>query len=64
MLALISTSVYGATDEWHQAFVPLRTSDVRDWIADTTGGALAILLYALIRLYVSRIYLDADRLPD
>jgi VanZ family protein len=64
MLALLSTSLYGASDEWHQAFVPLRTSDVADWIADTTGGALAILLYALVRLYVGRVNLDADRLPD
>jgi VanZ family protein len=64
MLALLATSLYGATDEWHQAFVPMRSSDVRDWIADTAGGAVAILAYALVRFYVGRIYLDAHRLPD
>jgi VanZ family protein len=64
MLALLSTSIYAATDEWHQLFVPLRTSDVHDWMADTSGAALAILLYGLIRLYVGRVDLNAHSLPD
>ena len=64
MLALLATSIYGASDEWHQAFVPLRSADVRDWVADTVGGALAILLYVLIRFYVGRIDFNADRLAD
>src|SRR5205823_7164954 len=38
--AVLLTSMYGATDEWHQAFVPLRSSDFRDSLADTTGPAL------------------------
>lgn len=48
LLALVATSVYGASDEWHQMSVPLRTSDLSDWIADTTGAALAIVAYAAI----------------
>jgi VanZ family protein len=48
LLALIVTSLYAASDEWHQAFVPLRTSDLDDWIADTAGAALAIVAYAAI----------------
>ena len=31
-------SGYGATDEWHQSFVPGRSADVRDWLADATGA--------------------------
>lgn len=46
LLALLIASVYGASDEWHQSFVPGRSSDVADWIADTLGAALAITLYA------------------
>jgi VanZ family protein len=64
MLAVLSSSVYAATDEWHQIFVPLRTSDVHDWMADTIGAAVAILLYALVRFYVGRVDLDAHSLPD
>ena len=48
LLALLATSLYGASDEWHQGFVPLRTADLSDWIADTTGAALAIVVYAAI----------------
>ena len=29
-----SASAYGATDEFHQSFVPGRTPDVDDWVAD------------------------------
>jgi hypothetical protein len=38
-------STYGALDEWHQSFVPYRSSEVADWIADTVGAALAVILY-------------------
>ena len=44
VIAAILTSAYGASDEVHQMFVPLRTSDVHDWFADTLGalaGAIA-----------------------
>ncbi len=44
--AALLTSLYGATDEWHQAFVPLRNSDVRDWVADTLGAALGAAIYS------------------
>ena len=40
-------SAFGALDEFHQGFVPSRTSDVWDWVADTLGaaaGAAVVLL--------------------
>ena len=43
--ALVAVSAYGASDEWHQSFVPGRQSELQDWIADTAGAALAIGLY-------------------
>lgn len=46
--ALLITSVYGALDEWHQSFVPERDVDLLDWIADTAGAAVALLLSALL----------------
>jgi VanZ family protein len=51
VLAVLLTSMYGATDEYHQWFVPMRTSDLRDWIADTTGAAIGALCYTAARLY-------------
>jgi VanZ family protein len=43
--SLIVVSAFGASDEWHQSFVPGRSTDFRDWVADTSGAALAIVLY-------------------
>ena len=40
--AAMMTIAYGATDEWHQSFVPGRDADVRDLIADAVGAALAV----------------------
>jgi VanZ family protein len=54
-LALLAASLYGASDEWHQSFVPGRTCDVFDWLADTTGAALAIALYRLWPWYRTRL---------
>ena len=33
---------YAVSDEWHQAFVPGRHSDVADLVADAAGAALAV----------------------
>jgi|WetSurMetagenome_2_1015567.scaffolds.fasta_scaffold279692_2 VanZ family protein len=40
--------VYGASDEFHQYFVPGRSMEVFDWIADAIGAALAI---AMVRAF-------------
>jgi VanZ family protein len=39
-LAIVATSLYGLTDELHQAYVPLRESSLVDWIADTAGAVI------------------------
>jgi VanZ family protein len=44
LLALLVTSGYGATDEWHQTFVPGRTAALGDWYADTVGAITAVAL--------------------
>ena len=54
-LALLATSLYGASDEWHQYFVPGRSCELGDWLADTTGGALAVALYRLWPWYRTRL---------
>jgi VanZ family protein len=48
VLAVILASVYAATDEWHQLFVPQRSADVADWAADVVGAAAGSSLYRLI----------------
>jgi len=58
VLAILITSAYGASDEFHQRFVPNRSCDVWDWTADTVGGALAIVVYAA---YESRRSQETNR---
>lgn len=45
LLAWLSTALYGASDELHQAFVAARSADFIDWLADATGGALGAGLH-------------------
>jgi VanZ family protein len=41
------SSLYGVLDELHQLMVPGRHSSMMDWLADTGGAALLIILYVL-----------------
>jgi len=45
--------VYGATDEFHQYFVPNRSAEVQDWLADIFGAVIAafIIYYFLKHRY-------------
>jgi VanZ family protein len=43
--ALLMTSAYGVTDEWHQSFVPFRNADIHDWLADTLGAIVGASIY-------------------
>jgi VanZ family protein len=40
---LLLVCLYAATDEFHQSFVPTRTSLVSDVFIDTAGGAIGLL---------------------
>ena len=48
---LIIGIIYGASDEFHQLFVPNRSCDFWDWVADATGVILAVLV---IKYFLSR----------
>ncbi len=42
-LVLLLVMFYAATDEFHQSFIPTRTSLVSDVLIDTVGGAVALV---------------------
>jgi VanZ family protein len=58
--AVVASSLYGLSDEIHQAFVPLRESSWLDSVADAIGSligaglAMWILMHAWARLLAAR----------
>ena len=51
VLAIICAFVYGISDEFHQSFVPGRTAEFRDVIADFCGAAVgtgATLVWSIV----------------
>lgn len=45
ILAIGITSLYGASDEFHQFFTPNRSVDILDWLVDTAGAVTAGFLW-------------------
>jgi len=43
IIAIVTASLYGVTDEVHQLFVPFRESSWQDWLADTIGAVIGTL---------------------
>lgn len=41
---LLVVAVYGVSDEIHQLWVPGRSGDVADWVADVLGGTAYLLI--------------------
>jgi VanZ family protein/UDP-2,3-diacylglucosamine pyrophosphatase LpxH len=55
LLVFMAASLYGATDEWHQWFVPGRDCEVGDWLADSLGAALALAVASLPLVFTRRL---------
>ena len=43
--SIIFCSLYGLSDEIHQRFIPGRLASFSDWLADTLGVVIFILIY-------------------
>ena len=50
--------LYGASDEYHQSFVPGRTVDAWDWVADALGVAAGLWIHR--KLNARRTELSSD----
>lgn len=45
MLSIISSSLYGLSDEVHQYFVPSRNADIMDFFADVAGSICGVYIF-------------------
>lgn len=46
--------LYGAADEVHQMYVPGRSADVDDWIADAAGALFAVIIVIAVRKILAK----------
>ena len=61
---LMLSGLFGASDEFHQHFVPGRTMDIHDWYADLSGILIAIMLvstYHRLRKNGGKLYVRKRR---
>jgi VanZ family protein len=45
---MFGIAAVGALDEWHQDFIPRRSMSFADWIADSSGALVGILLVRFV----------------
>lgn len=48
LIVLIISLIHSALDEFHQKFVPLRNMSIGDFLTDSLGVFLSVILYAYI----------------
>ena len=48
------TSLYAATDEFHQLFVEGRSCELRDWAIDTSGALLGLIVFIVLRYIINK----------
>ena len=53
IISILSSSLYGLSDEIHQYFVPFRDADPLDFLADTIGSIIGVQFY--IKFDLSRL---------
>ena len=54
LIAIAIAACFGAIDEWHQQYIPGRSTELADWYADSLGAAAGTLLFALYSRLRSR----------
>lgn len=54
LVAIALASAYAVTDEIHQFFVPGRSTDPLDWLADTAGALVAVAIVSSVTAWRHR----------
>ncbi len=53
-IVILAGAVYGFSDELHQYFVPGRSADIFDWVADVAGTALSLVTVNTIGAFLTK----------
>jgi VanZ family protein len=61
LLGVVSAGLYGVSDEIHQYFVPGRSAEVMDVVADVVGAAAGAVLYTV---FTTKSLVGAGRRAD
>jgi VanZ family protein len=61
--SLLLTILYGLSDEIHQIYIPMRTADFADFLADSAGAGLAHLCLLFIRIFNRNLSLKNFKNP-
>jgi VanZ family protein len=48
LASILLAGIYGATDEWHQYYVPSRSADPWDLLCDFLGGVVGVSIYHIL----------------
>ncbi len=54
LLTVAVVVLYGMSDEFHQIYVPTRSPDIADLVADSIGGLLYVLFHSVRTLRAKR----------
>ena len=63
LIAVFFSSIYGASDEIHQMFVPGREGKFTDWCFDTCGAILGAILVWLLLLILNKYIRNVETKP-
>jgi len=56
ILTILIGSLFGASDEFHQSFIPNRTTEFFDWVADTIGVSASLSISKPLIKLVNKLF--------
>ncbi len=59
---VLIASIYGMVDEIHQMFVPGRSAEFLDWLADFSGSLVAVLITRYLIRRIKEIEIEKNKL--
>ena len=55
LLSAVFVVAFGAADEWHQRFIPGRSTEFADWMADSVGAIIGVTAVSAFSRRLTRL---------